>query len=80
MNYWLKSSATLYVGEDVVRLAVSNDFGKLYQSFVNKHYRLFTHSPAHGVHITLHRNKLHGVLPKEKADFLKTFYRNLLKA
>lgn len=76
MNYWLKSSATLHVGDNVVRLVIGNDFGKLYQSFVNKHCRLFTHSPAHGVHITLWNPKIHGVIPKEKADFLKTFYKN----
>lgn len=76
MNYWLKSSATLHVGDNVVRLVISSDFGKLYQSFVNKHCRLFTHSPAHGVHVTVYREKLHGKVSQEKLNILKSsFYK-----
>jgi hypothetical protein len=75
MNYWLKSSGTLYIGEDVVRIAVSNDFGKYYRSLIDKDVRLFTGLPAHGSHITLWQPSIHGKLPSDKAKFLKGFYK-----
>jgi hypothetical protein len=74
MNYWLKSSGTLHVGNDVVRIAVSSDFGKYYQSLIDKEVRLFTGLPAHGSHITIYRNKLHGKIPEHKLEFLKKQY------
>jgi len=75
MNYWLKSSGILYVGEDVVRIAVPNDFGKYYRSLIDKDVRLFTSLPAHGSHITLWQRSIHGNLPSDKAKFLKEFYK-----
>lgn len=74
MNSWLKSYGTLHVGNDVVRIAVSDDFAKYYRTFVDKEVRLFTGLPAHGSHITIYRNKLHGKIPEHKLEFLKKQY------
>ena len=75
MNSWLKSYGTLHVGNDVVRIAVSEDFAKYYRTFIDKEVRLFTSLPAHGCHITLFNPKIHGKLCPKKAKFLKDFYK-----
>lgn len=75
MNYWLKSSGTLHVGDNVVRISVSPDFGKYYKFLIDKHVRLFTNLPAHSSHITLWNPKIHGKIPTEKVKFLKNFYK-----
>jgi hypothetical protein len=75
MKTWLKTFGTLQIDNDVVRLAVSEDFAKYYKSLIDKEVRLFTGLPAHGCHITLWRNSLHGDLCPKKAKFLKDFYK-----
>lgn len=74
MNRWLKSTGILHVGDNVVRIAVSPDFGKYYKALVDKHVRLFTSLPAHGSHITIYRNTIHGKVPKNKLELLKKQY------
>jgi hypothetical protein len=74
MNTWLKSYGKLYVGDDVVRIVVSDDFIRYYKNLVDKQVRLFTHSPAHGAHISIHNPKIHGKLLPQQKKFLKDAY------
>jgi hypothetical protein len=76
MNTWLKSYGKLYVGDDVVRIVVSDDFIRYYKNLVDKQVRLFTHSPAHGAHITVYRLKIHGNIDKKVLLSLKEKYKN----
>ena len=76
MNSWLKSYGTLQIGNDVVRLSVSEDFAKYYRTFVDKEVRLFTQLPAHGTHITIYRKKIHGDIDPKLIQKLKKIYSN----
>lgn len=77
---WLTCEGTLHIGDDVVRLKVSNDLVKYYKHLIDKEIKLFTNTPAHGAHITLWNPKIHGKLPDDKKKFLKKFYgKNKLK-
>jgi len=72
----LSSHGYLQVQGDNVRIKVSDDFAAYYRQFVNKHFRIFCHSPAHGAHISLFLNKLHGKLDLDKIQELKKRYHN----
>lgn len=74
MSQWIKAQGKLYVGDDVVRIAISNDFILYYKSLVDKQVKLFTHLPSHGAHITIHNPKIHGKLSPEQKKFLKESY------
>jgi len=74
-SYWLKSEGTLLVNHNVIRLIISTDFIKYYKTFVDKEYKIFSNTPAHGAHITLWNPKIHGSLDAKKAKFLKDFYK-----
>jgi len=76
MNRWLKSQGTLEVKSDVVRISVSMDFILFYKSLIDKEFRMFTNTPAHGAHISLFLPKIHGNLSEEKAKFIRQFYKN----
>jgi hypothetical protein len=76
MNRWLKSQGTLEVKSDVVRIAVSLDFIMFYKSLIDKEFRMFSHTPAYGAHISLFLPRIHGKLSEEKSKFLRQFYKN----
>jgi len=75
MNRWLRSQGTLEAKSDVVRISVSLDFILFYKSLIDKEFRMFSHTPAHGAHISLFLPKIHGKLLEEKSKFLRQFYK-----
>jgi hypothetical protein len=75
MNYWLQSYGTLIIKDGTIRLVTGYDFIHYYKTFVDKHFKMFTHTPAHGSHITIHNPKLHGVLDETKSKFLWNYYK-----
>lgn len=75
-NIWLQSQGELVVNNGNIRLAVSNDFILYYKTFVDKTFRMFTHTPAHGAHITITNPNIHKNVDREYFKFLKNFYKN----
>ena len=75
-NIWLKSQGNLIVKDGSIRLMVSHDFIKYYKSLIDKEVKMFTHTPAHGAHITVYREDKSGKLDPEKAAFIKKFQKN----
>lgn len=76
MDTWLNASGKLVASKDSVRIVTSNDLILYYKSFVDKKFGMFTNCPAHGSHITLWNNKLHGNLSNKKIQFLRKYYED----
>lgn len=74
MNYWLKSEGSLIIKDGAIRLVTGYDLIHYYKTFVDKQFKMFTHTPAHGGHITLLNPKIHGKLDEKKGRFLWNYY------
>jgi hypothetical protein len=72
----LSSHGFLQIDGENVRIKVSNDFGNYYKHLIDKHFKFFTNSPAHGCHISLFLKKLHGKLDMNRVRELRKRYYN----
>lgn len=59
METWLTSYGRLQIIGRNIRLMVSQDLLRFYKSFVDKEFRIFSNSPAHGAHVTIVNQKIH---------------------
>ena len=59
MSEWIKVKGRLEIIGGNVRIILPLDLIKYYQTLVDKHFKMFTHLPAHGAHITIASEKLH---------------------
>ena len=44
--------------DNALKVQLSHDFGLYYKHFIDKQFRIFSHTPAHGTHVTIFTPKL----------------------
>lgn len=78
-NAWLPSYGILVVENKTLRLVASKDLILYYKSFVDKEFKIFSHLPAHGAHVSILLPKIHNKWPEETIERLLTEFKEPIK-
>ena len=75
MENWLSSYGYLEFNNNALRLKLCDDISKYYKQFIDKEFKIFSHLPLHGAHVTIMSKKIHSNWNVHKINNVVSFHR-----